>query len=203
MRHHARGAGPLRPRDVRVTERFLAARPRLLRLAYSQLGDLGEAEDVVQEAWLRLERAGAGDDPRPRRVADDDRRPARARRPALRPRAPRVLRRALASRAGGGESRSGRSRHARRDRQLRAADRARAAHARRADRVRAARRLRRAVRRGRGDRRALAGLGAPARLAGAPARLARRPRRPVSPDEHRRIVEAFTRAAAARATSSG
>jgi RNA polymerase sigma-70 factor, ECF subfamily len=39
-------------------ERFLAARPRLLRLAYSQLGDLGEAEDVVQEAWVRLERAG-------------------------------------------------------------------------------------------------------------------------------------------------
>jgi len=41
-----------------VTERFDAARPRLLRLAYSQLGDLGEAEDVVQEAWLRLQRAG-------------------------------------------------------------------------------------------------------------------------------------------------
>jgi RNA polymerase sigma-70 factor (ECF subfamily) len=41
-----------------LIERFLAARPRLLRLAYSQLGDLAEAEDVVQEAWLRLERAG-------------------------------------------------------------------------------------------------------------------------------------------------
>jgi RNA polymerase sigma-70 factor, ECF subfamily len=40
-------------------ERFARARPRLLRLAYSQLGDLAEAEDVVQEAWLRLERAGA------------------------------------------------------------------------------------------------------------------------------------------------
>jgi RNA polymerase sigma-70 factor (ECF subfamily) len=37
-------------------ERFAQARPRLLRLAYSELGDLGEAEDVVQEAWLRLER---------------------------------------------------------------------------------------------------------------------------------------------------
>ena len=36
-------------------ERFAEARPRLLRLAYSELGDLGEAEDVVQEAWLRLE----------------------------------------------------------------------------------------------------------------------------------------------------
>jgi RNA polymerase sigma-70 factor (ECF subfamily) len=39
-----------------VAERFGRARPRLLRLAYSELGDLGEAEDVVQEAWLRLER---------------------------------------------------------------------------------------------------------------------------------------------------
>jgi RNA polymerase sigma-70 factor (ECF subfamily) len=44
---------------VTVAERFARARPRLLRLAYSQLGDLGEAEDVVQEAWLRLERTGA------------------------------------------------------------------------------------------------------------------------------------------------
>jgi RNA polymerase sigma-70 factor (ECF subfamily) len=43
---------------VTVEQRFARARPRLLRLAYSQLGDLGEAEDVVQEAWLRLERTG-------------------------------------------------------------------------------------------------------------------------------------------------
>jgi len=35
---------------------FEALRPRLLRVAYSQLGSLAEAEDVVQEAWLRLER---------------------------------------------------------------------------------------------------------------------------------------------------
>jgi RNA polymerase sigma-70 factor (ECF subfamily) len=40
-----------------AAERFAQARPRLLRLAYSELGDVGEAEDVVQEAWLRLERA--------------------------------------------------------------------------------------------------------------------------------------------------
>jgi RNA polymerase sigma-70 factor, ECF subfamily len=39
-----------------AAERFAQARPRLLRLAYSELGDVGEAEDVVQEAWLRLER---------------------------------------------------------------------------------------------------------------------------------------------------
>lgn len=44
---------------MNAEQQFMQARPRLLRLAYSQLGDLGEAEDVVQEAWLRLERAGA------------------------------------------------------------------------------------------------------------------------------------------------
>jgi RNA polymerase sigma-70 factor (ECF subfamily) len=42
-----------------AAERFAQARPRLVRLAYSELGDLGEAEDVVQEAWLRLQRTGA------------------------------------------------------------------------------------------------------------------------------------------------
>jgi RNA polymerase sigma-70 factor (ECF subfamily) len=42
-----------------VAEQFAQARPRLLRLAYSQLGDLADAEDVVQEAWLRLDRTGS------------------------------------------------------------------------------------------------------------------------------------------------
>jgi RNA polymerase sigma-70 factor (ECF subfamily) len=40
-----------------AADEFEALRPRLLRVAYSQLGSLAEAEDVVQEAWLRLERA--------------------------------------------------------------------------------------------------------------------------------------------------
>jgi RNA polymerase sigma-70 factor (ECF subfamily) len=44
---------------VTAAERFARARPRLLRLAYSELGDVDEAEDVVQEAWLRLERTDA------------------------------------------------------------------------------------------------------------------------------------------------
>jgi len=45
---------------MRTEERFAQARPRLLRLAYSELGDVGEAEDVVQEAWLRLGRVDVG-----------------------------------------------------------------------------------------------------------------------------------------------
>jgi RNA polymerase sigma-70 factor (ECF subfamily) len=42
---------------MNAAARFAQARPRLLRLAYSELGDVDEAEDVVQEAWLRLERS--------------------------------------------------------------------------------------------------------------------------------------------------
>lgn len=37
---------------------FQSHRPHLLRVAYATLGSIAEAEDVVQDAWLRLERAG-------------------------------------------------------------------------------------------------------------------------------------------------
>ena len=37
-----------------LTERFEANRPRLRGVAYRMLGSLTEAEDAVQEAWLRL-----------------------------------------------------------------------------------------------------------------------------------------------------
>ena len=37
-----------------VTERFEENRPRLRGVAYRMLGSLSEAEDAVQEAWLRL-----------------------------------------------------------------------------------------------------------------------------------------------------
>jgi RNA polymerase sigma-70 factor, ECF subfamily len=40
-----------------LASEFERLRPYLLRVAYSHLGSLGEADDVVQEAWLRLERA--------------------------------------------------------------------------------------------------------------------------------------------------
>jgi RNA polymerase sigma-70 factor (ECF subfamily) len=43
-----------------LTDAFEANRPRLKRLAYRMLGSVSEAEDTVQDAWLRWERAGAG-----------------------------------------------------------------------------------------------------------------------------------------------
>lgn len=50
---------PDEPRAAQLEElsrAFEDHRPRLLRLAYSTLGSLAEAEDCVQEAWLRLSR---------------------------------------------------------------------------------------------------------------------------------------------------
>ena len=44
---------------VDSTEAFEAERPRLLGLATRVLGDRGEAEDVVQQAWIRLHGTGA------------------------------------------------------------------------------------------------------------------------------------------------
>src|SRR5690242_5902711 len=42
--------------DERTTAEFEQLRPYLFRVAYSHLGSLGEADDVLQEAWLRLVR---------------------------------------------------------------------------------------------------------------------------------------------------
>ncbi|MDF2231420.1 sigma-70 family RNA polymerase sigma factor [Albimonas sp. CAU 1670] len=41
---------------------FLAERPRLVSLAYRMLGSVAEAEDAVQDAWLRWRRAPGGPD---------------------------------------------------------------------------------------------------------------------------------------------
>lgn len=42
---------------------FEAERPRLVRLAYRMTGSLAEAEDLVQDAWLRWSRAEGVDAP--------------------------------------------------------------------------------------------------------------------------------------------
>jgi DNA-directed RNA polymerase specialized sigma24 family protein len=39
-----------------LAERFEEDRPRLRAVAYRMLGSLSEADDAVQEAWLRLSR---------------------------------------------------------------------------------------------------------------------------------------------------
>jgi RNA polymerase sigma factor (sigma-70 family) len=44
-----------------LAERFEAQRPHLRAVAYRMLGSLAEAEDVVQDAWLRASRAGTAD----------------------------------------------------------------------------------------------------------------------------------------------
>jgi len=43
--------------DDQLATEFAQLRPYLLRVAYSHLGSLSEAEDLVQEAWIRLERS--------------------------------------------------------------------------------------------------------------------------------------------------
>jgi RNA polymerase sigma factor (sigma-70 family) len=44
-----------------LAERFEEQRPRLRAVAYRMLGSLSEADDAVQEAWLRLSRSDADD----------------------------------------------------------------------------------------------------------------------------------------------
>lgn len=44
-----------------VAEAWRRHRPYLVNLAYQMLGDVGDAEDVAQEAFLRLSRADAGE----------------------------------------------------------------------------------------------------------------------------------------------
>ena len=44
-----------------MTARFEAARPQLGAIAYRMLGSIDDAQDAVQEAWLRLSRSGESD----------------------------------------------------------------------------------------------------------------------------------------------
>ncbi|HSJ30142.1 MAG TPA: RNA polymerase sigma factor SigJ [Longimicrobiales bacterium] len=45
----------------RLAEKFEEHRPHLRAVAYRLLGSTSEAEDAVQESWIRLQRAGAAD----------------------------------------------------------------------------------------------------------------------------------------------
>ena len=51
------GDGAASAPDASLAAEFEALRPQLTRVAYGMLGSLAEAEDIVQEAWLRLGRA--------------------------------------------------------------------------------------------------------------------------------------------------
>jgi RNA polymerase sigma-70 factor (ECF subfamily) len=44
-----------------LADRFEEHRPRLQAVAYRMLGSLTDADDAVQDTWLRVSRAGAGD----------------------------------------------------------------------------------------------------------------------------------------------
>jgi len=77
-----------KPEDARISQAYREHRPYLVDLAFRMLGDLGAAEDVVQDAFARLLRADAGqiDDERgwlivvTSRLALDQIRSARSRR---------------------------------------------------------------------------------------------------------------------------
>ena len=46
--------------QVWLAGRYEEQRPRLRAVAFRMLGSLSEAEDAVQEAWLRLSRTDTG-----------------------------------------------------------------------------------------------------------------------------------------------
>src|SRR5512146_790056 len=54
-------AMPARPDDAKITQAYLEHRPYLVDLAFRMLGDVGAAEDAVQDAFARLVRSGPGD----------------------------------------------------------------------------------------------------------------------------------------------
>src|SRR5438067_7375268 len=53
---HERGDVTVRDRDL-ITDEFERHRPHLRAVAYRMLGSLSEADDAVQESWLRLSRS--------------------------------------------------------------------------------------------------------------------------------------------------
>ena len=87
--------------DLKQVSEFEALRPHLMSVAYRLTGTVADAEDIVQEAWLRWDRPVPRRDRRPAGVADHRGEPARPG-PVAVGRAPaRDVHRALAARAGG------------------------------------------------------------------------------------------------------
>jgi len=58
-----RDPAPARPPELRERDvaEFLGVRPRLFGIAYRMLGSVAEAEDVVQDAWIRWQRTDRAD----------------------------------------------------------------------------------------------------------------------------------------------
>ena len=102
---------------------FEAVRPRLFGIAYRTLESAADADDVVQNTWIRWQRTDRDEVRDDGRVPRDDHEAPRAQRRAIRSCAPRDVLPAVASRTGRRPSRS----HARRGATRSA--RARGAHA--------------------------------------------------------------------------
>jgi RNA polymerase sigma-70 factor (ECF subfamily) len=149
---------------VWLAERFEDHRSHLRSVAYRMLGSLAEADDAVQEAWLRLARSEAGGIENlrgwlttvvarvPHRVGVRHSRRERSWMSTCPTQSSRSTRRPVGGR--GVARRLGRAR---------TADRSRHPHAPGAARVRAARYVLRSVQRDRRDRRAITGFGEAAR----------------------------------------
>jgi RNA polymerase sigma-70 factor (ECF subfamily) len=66
-----------------LAERFEANRSHLRAVAYRMLGSASEADDAVQEAWIRLSRSDTTDVENLARLAHDRHRPGVPRHAAL------------------------------------------------------------------------------------------------------------------------
>ena len=79
---------------------FNTDRPLLFSIAYRMLGSASDAEDVLQDAWLRYRGADAIDDSLAEGVRDDDRHPSLSGSVEVRPGDARGIHRTVAARAG-------------------------------------------------------------------------------------------------------
>ena len=93
---------------------FVEHRRLLFTVAYEMLGSAVDAEDVLQESWLKWHGVDQSVGPRPAGLSGPDRHPDRARPVAHSAPTPGGLRRPVAARAAADHARCGRGRRARR-----------------------------------------------------------------------------------------